>query len=176
MHVGVLHSLAFWCDVRKRSLQKVHCKISSLSFGHTPTGVYVTITAEWPSGLRRWFKAPVSSGAWVRIPLLPGILYCVQKLSITFSYFHYKNLVVTSPPQLMKGLSSYFQGMSPKGWVNMIIGPFYWILKTKPFHGCSKRCIMNIHKGTLGVEPRTCRTAAGCSTTELYPLHVIYLD
>ena len=25
--------------------------------------------AEWPSGLRRWFKAPVSSGAWVRIPL-----------------------------------------------------------------------------------------------------------
>ena len=25
----------------------------------------------WPSGLRRWFKAPVSSGAWVRIPPLP---------------------------------------------------------------------------------------------------------
>ena len=25
-------------------------------------------------------------------------------------------------------------------------------------------------QGTLGVEPRTCRTAAGCSTTELYPL------
>ena len=24
----------------------------------------------WPSGLRRWFKAPVSSGAWVRIPPL----------------------------------------------------------------------------------------------------------
>ena len=24
-------------------------------------------------------------------------------------------------------------------------------------------------KGTLRVEPRTCRTAAGCSTTELYP-------
>ena len=23
----------------------------------------------WPSGLRRWFKAPVSSEAWVRIPL-----------------------------------------------------------------------------------------------------------
>ena len=31
----------------------------------------------WPSGLRRWFKAPVSSGAWVRIPPLP----------ITFSSF-----------------------------------------------------------------------------------------
>ena len=26
----------------------------------------------WPSGLRRWFKAPVSSGAWVRIPPLPA--------------------------------------------------------------------------------------------------------
>ena len=24
----------------------------------------------WPSGLRRWFKAPVSSEAWVRIPPL----------------------------------------------------------------------------------------------------------
>ena len=27
----------------------------------------------WPSGLRRWFKAPVSSEAWVRIPPLPDI-------------------------------------------------------------------------------------------------------
>ena len=27
----------------------------------------------WPSGLRRWFKAPVSSEAWVRIPPLPQI-------------------------------------------------------------------------------------------------------
>ena len=25
----------------------------------------------WPSGLRRWFKAPVISMAWVRIPPLP---------------------------------------------------------------------------------------------------------
>ena len=25
----------------------------------------------WPSGLRRWFKAPVSSEAWVRVPPLP---------------------------------------------------------------------------------------------------------
>ena len=28
----------------------------------------------WPSGLRRWFKAPVSSEAWVRIPPLPRFL------------------------------------------------------------------------------------------------------
>ena len=40
----------------------------------------------WPSGLRCWFKAPVSSGAWVRIPLLPGILYCVQKYVINYFF------------------------------------------------------------------------------------------
>ena len=27
--------------------------------------------AAWPSGLRRWFKAPVSSEAWFRIQPLP---------------------------------------------------------------------------------------------------------
>ena len=31
----------------------------------------------WPSGPRRWFKAPVSSGAWVRIPPLPASLHQV---------------------------------------------------------------------------------------------------
>ena len=29
----------------------------------------------WPSGLRRWFKAPVSSEAWVRIPPLPEVFF-----------------------------------------------------------------------------------------------------
>jgi hypothetical protein len=29
----------------------------------------------WPSGLRRWIKAPVSSGAWVRIPPLPSLFW-----------------------------------------------------------------------------------------------------
>ena len=29
----------------------------------------------WPSGLRRWFKAPVSSEAWVRIPPLPRFFF-----------------------------------------------------------------------------------------------------
>ena len=29
----------------------------------------------WPSGLRRWFKAPVSSEARVRIPPLPKLLF-----------------------------------------------------------------------------------------------------
>ena len=35
----------------------------------------------WPSGLRRWFKAPVSSGAWVRIPPLPNVLFDAVCLS-----------------------------------------------------------------------------------------------
>ena len=34
----------------------------------------------WPSGLRRWIKAPVSSGAWVRIPPLPS-----------FSFLYFRN-------------------------------------------------------------------------------------
>ena len=29
----------------------------------------------WPSGLRRWFQAPVISMAWVRIPPLPRFLF-----------------------------------------------------------------------------------------------------
>ena len=29
----------------------------------------------WPSGLRRWFKAPVISMAWVRIPPLPKVFF-----------------------------------------------------------------------------------------------------
>jgi hypothetical protein len=44
----------------------------------------------WPSGLRRWFKAPVSSGAWVRIPPLPNTFLCFYKnlfgiLTVAFS-------------------------------------------------------------------------------------------
>ena len=36
----------------------------------------------WPSGLRRWFKAPVSSEGWVRVLQLPSLIFCcVGKLS-----------------------------------------------------------------------------------------------
>ena len=38
------------------------------------------ITVAWPSGLRRWFKAPVSSEAWVRIPPLPEVFYTVKDI------------------------------------------------------------------------------------------------
>ena len=47
------------------------------------TDIYVVA---WPSGLRRWFKAPVSSEAWVRIPPLP--IFYTQKQFILFFKFN----------------------------------------------------------------------------------------
>lgn len=38
----------------------------------------------WPSGLGRWFKAPVSSEAWVRIPPLPFIILVTDITLPTF--------------------------------------------------------------------------------------------
>ena len=51
----------------------------------------------WPSGLRRWFKAPVSAEAWVRIPPLPTLYYKTH----CFVFSHEK-ISRTSPknPQL----------------------------------------------------------------------------
>ena len=43
----------------------------------------------WPSGLRRWFKAPVSSEAWVRIPPLPSTIFDA------FKYYLYNKDVKT---------------------------------------------------------------------------------
>ena len=40
----------------------------------------------WPSGLRRWFKAPVSSGTWVRIPPLPAGLFFFVKVFAELFY------------------------------------------------------------------------------------------
>ncbi len=54
-----------WIDfsrlTKKTILCMIICKLTSRSNN----------AVAWPSGLRRWFKAPVSSGAWVRIPPLP---------------------------------------------------------------------------------------------------------
>ena len=47
------------------------CKSFKLLRRSLRWGTYVVA---WPSGLRRWIKAPVSSGAWVRIPPLPSLL------------------------------------------------------------------------------------------------------
>ena len=46
----------------------LYAKMGKCIYFQMPRKVY---TVAWPSGLRRWFKAPVSSEAWVRIPPLP---------------------------------------------------------------------------------------------------------
>ena len=53
---------------------------SKITFQLAPSQVVA-----WPSGLRRWFKAPVISMAWVRIPPLPiffflGVWLCCTKI------------------------------------------------------------------------------------------------
>ena len=40
----------------------------------------------WPSGLRRWFKAPVSLEAWVRIPPLLSFLFSSQEAWLNTQY------------------------------------------------------------------------------------------
>ena len=40
----------------------------------TLVAVNSLVEVAWPSVLRRWFKAPLSSEAWVRIPALPKFL------------------------------------------------------------------------------------------------------
>ena len=49
----------------------------------------------WPSGLRRWFKAPVSSGAWVRIPPLPTIFFSSDfwNIMINFKLWLYNDYI-----------------------------------------------------------------------------------
>ena len=45
------------------------------------------MSVAWPSGLRRWFKAPVSSEAWVRIPPLPSSFCSFWFFSTLYQYF-----------------------------------------------------------------------------------------
>ena len=56
----------------------------------------------WPSGLRRWIKAPVSQEAWVQIPQLP--FYSINHLIMWWCYIMqtctelYRNLTPRSHP------------------------------------------------------------------------------
>ena len=48
----------------------------------------------WPSGLRRWFKAPVSSEAWVRIPPLPHLLgLCLYTYIVKLAYINHTTYI-----------------------------------------------------------------------------------
>ena len=51
------------------TLCHIHCVIAIC---HRVSCLCHAHVVAWPSGLRRWFKAPVSSEAWVRIPPLPN--------------------------------------------------------------------------------------------------------
>ena len=107
----------------------------------------------WPSGLRRWFKAPVSSGAWVRIPPLPDILPInFVQVPNSSTYFIEK--------------WPFLEGSCQNFW--------HWEGKYAGCWGCGGEMYEQWKKfqGTHGFEPWTYRTAADCSTTELYPQHM----
>ena len=44
----------------------------------------------WPSGLRRWFKAPVSTEAWVRVPPLPSLIFCCVRNLLRVAAINWK--------------------------------------------------------------------------------------
>ncbi len=48
------------------------------------------VLVAWPSGLRRWFKAPVISMAWVRIPPLPKHANFLWKLGKEICLFFHQ--------------------------------------------------------------------------------------
>ena len=53
----------------------------------------------WPSGLRRWFKAPVSSEAWVRIPPLPSFYF---DSSLKFMCIYSCNIILKTKGNVTK--------------------------------------------------------------------------
>ena len=103
----------------------------------------------WPSGLRRWFKAPVSSEAWVRIPPLPYFL----KRTLKYPDIHFVLTCFDCKTQwyLNQIAKSSLGNDTFKSWS---LSKFTSAKNEKS-------------QGPLGFEPRTYRTAADCSTTEL---------
>ncbi len=76
LNVAQLHFVpAFW---------KEHLKVSK-----NWNNVWQNNKVAWPSGLRRWFKAPVSSEAWVQIPPLPKTFSSFSVLSYLFKALFY---------------------------------------------------------------------------------------
>src|SRR4029434_376011 len=58
---------AFWRVLASLLL----CRFSPMQLLNLLLRAFVYLAVAWPSGLRRWIKAPVSSEAWVQIPPLP---------------------------------------------------------------------------------------------------------
>ncbi len=111
----------------------------------------------WPSGLRRWFKAPVSSEAWVRIPPLPESFL---KNGNNFFLHRTKVMALTNMAQWSRGMIPALGAGGP-GFKSRLSPSllFVWV--------ASKRKAKT--QGAPGFEPGTSRSAVECSTTELYP-------
>ena len=78
----------------------------------------------WSSGLRRWFKAPVSSEAWVRIPPLPPFVVfkpnCKTKLDqLFFEPINLANTLLSS--NILKQMSVHCICFSPSRFSPFII-------------------------------------------------------
>ena len=79
-----------FCDIIDAmcNLQNHLTFVHNFSSCGSDVGIRVEVFSEvaWPSGLRRWFKAPVSSGARVRISPLPAViffsLFCILALIV----------------------------------------------------------------------------------------------
>ena len=79
------------------------------------------MSVAWPSGLRRWFKAPVSSEAWVRIPPLPSSFCSFPFLSTLFS----SSLSIFCIFSL-KIENKIHINIEIEKWRNRFKCPFYW--------------------------------------------------
>ena len=63
----------------KKQLKEVLPNLNMyILYTHNYLALHPCVVA-WPSGLRRWFKAPVSSEAWVQIPPLPKSVFTAIK-------------------------------------------------------------------------------------------------
>ena len=74
----------------------------------------VELKTGWPSGLRRWIKAPISSGAWVRIPLQSNIFYLISFQSYAKSEAKKLSKSLKSFPGVV-GVSIEYSGKAPSG-------------------------------------------------------------
>ena len=88
----------------------------------------------WPSGLRRWFKAPVSSEAWVRIPPLPSFVIfktnCKTKLDLlSFEPINLVNTLLSS--NILKQMSVQCICFSPSRFSPFIITQLSQIFQYK---------------------------------------------
>jgi hypothetical protein len=109
----------------------------------------------WPSGLRRWFKAPVSSGAWVRIPLrtllfghLRGVVsrcYLVTGIGIVRSY--HGESTRSHPNSEVKhhwACSVLRWGTTRESQVAYVLPCLWWLYGSQVVLYCSYKCAIGL--------------------------------